>query len=172
MGIFVSSEPVSTKSNFPGPTVIKNNSVTYGRTFHRLTALHKEILPSHFVFKHLFYSTVLLALRRSGRKGEDCTEILRWIRRTAVFLEGNSLDAGNNFVWTITVLVPGSVHRYFKPMICRSLCFFLRLSKTSHKFASISTVSGLHLTIYSPLDFLFSFWHFQYKSSACHFKLI
>lgn len=55
-------------------------------------------------------------------------------------------------------------------MICRSLRLSLQL-KTSHKFISIAAVSGFHLTIYSPLYFIFYFWHFWYKSSACHFKL-
>jgi len=89
----------------------------------------------------------------------------------AVFLEGNSLHVENNLVWIITVLIPASVHRDFQPMICGSLCFFLQLTITSHKSASVSTVSGLHLTIYSPLHFLFFFWRFQYKISVYHFKL-
>lgn len=135
-----------------------------------LDSLFKETFPPSFVFKYLFYSTVLLVLRQSGVKGGHCTEISRWISRLAVFLEDSSLHAENNGVWTIIVLIPGPVHRDFKPMICRSLCFSLQL-KTSHKFISISTVSGFHLTIYSPLHFIFSFWHFQNESSACHFKL-
>lgn len=134
-----------------------------------LLCIRKYFLP---VFKYLFYSTVLLVLKLSWRKRQNCMEILRWISRMAVLLEGNSIHAKNNFVWTITGLIPGLVHRDFKPMICRSLCFFLQLSNTSHKFASISTVSGLHFTIYSPLHFLFFFWHFQYKCLASHFKLL
>lgn len=151
--------------------LITNNSDTYGRTFPCLTTLFREIFPSYFVFKYLFYSAALLVLRQSGGKGGHCTEISRWISRMTVFLEDNCLQAENNCVSTIIVLIPGPVHRDFKPTICRSLCFTLQL-KTSHKFISISTVSGFHLTIYSPLHFIFSFWHFQYKSSACHFKLL
>lgn len=122
----ICSEPISTcsKSNALGTTVINNNiSVTYGRPFHSLAALHKNIIPSYFVFKYLVCSTVLLALKLSGSKGEDCAGILIWISRMAVFLEGNSLHAENNCVWTITVLIPGSECRDFKPVICRSLCF-------------------------------------------------
>lgn len=49
VGIFVFSESISTgfKSNLLGATVVNNkNSVTYGSTFHSLTALHKEIFLS------------------------------------------------------------------------------------------------------------------------------
>lgn len=67
----------------------------------------------------------------------------------ALFPEGNRLHDGNNFVLTTTVLILNSIHKDFRAMICRPLCFFMQLSKTSHEFASVSTVSGLPLTIYS-----------------------
>lgn len=75
----------------------------------------------------------------------------------ALFPEGNRLDDGNNFVLTTTVLILNSIHKDFRAMICRPLCFFMQLSKTSHEFASVSTVSGFHLTTYSWQHFLFPF---------------
>lgn len=75
----------------------------------------------------------------------------------ALFPEGNRLHDGNNFVLITIVLILNSIHKDFRPVICRSLCFFTQLSKTRHEFASIPTVSGLHLAIYSWRHFLFLF---------------